>query len=189
MEDNLIKSMVFSLKRPGWSHISQFSAVALETLHSSQKYSKDRLFSSTEKKVSKKSQNYLSWTFPNKLQSNGAFWKIMNVLISETFSLSCSNRRITKTKFQTKKIFRTCLLSFFHIFNENVLLVPQLPCNVLHLIYCCWNFSIHNKFNAVIVRRNRLLLWPETLSSLINFPDLSGESLIRGATDIPIVPY
>ena len=50
-------------------------------------------------------------------------------------------------------------------------------------------FPTHNNLTEVIVHRNRLILWPETLSSLIIFPDQSGESDIGETTDIFLVSY
>ena len=151
----------------------------------------ERSFAFIDWKYSFKKRSILSsvWFFLIKFQSHETLRKPMKIILSETFSRCCSNQRITKTKLQTKTIFRTCSLSFLHFFNERVLLVPQLTYNVLHLIYCSRMFPTHNNLNAVIVHQNRLILWPETLSSLIIFPDQSGESDIGETTDIFLVSY
>ena len=151
----------------------------------------ERSFAFIDWKYIFKKKSILSfvWLFLIKFQSHETLRKPMKIILSETFSLCCSDQRITKTKLQTERIFQTCFLSFLHFFNERVLLVPPLTYNVLHLIYCSRIIHTHNNLNAVIVHRNRLILWPETLSSLIIFPDQSGESDIGETTDIFLVSY
>ena len=173
---------------PGLSHNSQFFAIPYETLHFSQKCLQDRLLLSTENIVSKKVNFIFHLIFSDQISESWDFHKHHEGLFIWSFSIGCSNQRITTTKFQTKSFFRTCFLSFFHFFNERILVVQQISYNVLHLIYWCRNFSIHKNFKAVIVWRNRLNLRPETLSSSSTLPDKSGESQSRETTGLLLFP-
>ena len=104
----------------------------------------ERLFTFIDWKESfKKSQIYLFLKIFDQVSEPKYRQKIHECFLSDTFSISYWNHRITKTKFQTKRSSRTFFRSFFLFSNERALVVPQLSYNVMHFIYWCRKFSIH----------------------------------------------